>query len=340
MVDYEAIIKSRTSKIVGGYITENEFQNRFNKNGTKESSSVWWASVENSKTNALTYFVVCNELSELDKKIYKILTGSGVQCRQIIRYSEEWLIKDIETEMTRSIDQYVRDHKLNSLHDGIKYSGTKHPEDSSMTGCLDYFRKHNLLMKIARSIELEDLFLNRYFYTTNVDLFLEGKNGAPVCLEIKFKNEFMHTDESGRKLLVFGVDEFQYNNVFIPMLKAGIKVEVCLLYNDIKNEQNTSTTNIISFLEEKRDPLIWKYREITLEDAFERFNVSQRYTSWRGENERVVYCLPLVDFMDLSVHGDSRSWGRCPLGGGKRVIRNSQNGNQFMGCTCYSKHPK
>ena len=166
--------------------------------------------------------------------------------------------------------------------------------DPGLNHCIEYYKNNNMLIDIAKSIIIEDNFINRYYTTTNIDLIINGKDDEPVCLEIKFKNEFLFKN-NGIMEPVFGADVFQYNNVFMPFLESGIKVFNIILYNDVKSEQNKNNTVIFDYLQKKgNDPnkYIWLFKEIHKDETFATHTFTATNTSWSNKNGRTVFCIP------------------------------------------------
>lgn len=340
-------IRTRTSKILGGYITENLFIEKYHSLYlNREYSKGWWGGLERNAERGLTFFVVKNVLSKLDLKVIEKLQNYNYLWKQLVCEDDTWYVRDFNSNMT--IEQYVIARNLVASRD-LNENRQQIVGDIYIEQCIESYERQGILQDIASSIYIEDNFLNMFYTISNIDLIGETEDGIPIYIEVKFKNEFSKAYQYGKKL-VFGIDEFQYNNLFIPFLKSGMKVMNAILYNDVKNVHNIDTTVIFEFLNLKNNKdFVWKTKSISLNEHFELYTFSSGRTAWNGAGERTVYCIPLAEYRDL---GDSNipinqrkyfpegGWGKCAICGESKVIRRARNtGNEFMGCLGYSRHP-
>jgi len=342
--DAKAQIRTRTSKIIGGYVTENLFLQEYRNLFSAAYSKGWWGGIERSKDKLLTFFIVKDELNDLDLKVIERLQGHGYCWKQLTCENNQWFVKDSASSMT--IEEYVRVRELvpNIIHHQVK-------DDPYLDNCIQEYERDGMLQEIASSIYIEDNFLNVYFTISNIDLICENSEGIPVYVEIKFKNEFQKEYSDGIKRLVFGIDEFQYDNLFTAFINCGMQVINVVLYNDVKDKQNTSETVIFEFLSKKNNQgMIWKYKSISLSEGYEKHSSDNGQTGWGGKGRRTVYCIPLKKYSDVSTYSLSKSlqkrypegaWGICSKCNEAKVISfNRSNGKEFMGCLGYSNHPK
>lgn len=336
----EQILKRRTSKLIGGYVTEHLFSSTFyNKRGSRITKD-WWGSIENNDSGKLHFFVVKNQLEEVDVLFADKLNSAGLDWGQIIVTDDgQWKICANGREI--SFEQYVYKHNLKSIDDNIDSRRTQ--SDPMMDECIEYYRKHGLLHHIAQSIQLEDAFLNRYFWTINFDCIYAGPYDRLYMFEIKFKNEFSKEDRNGVRRLVFGMDTFPYDNFFKILIEAGIAVYNVVLYNDLKKNSNRTTTNIFEYLENKpAEERLWKYKRLPDSlDGYPVHHTEQSYTSFRGKNGRDQYCIPLKEYRPFERDAKINSWGKCPECGGDMVLVEYRKGNyEFKGCKNYKNHPQ
>lgn len=339
-------LRTRTSKIIGGYITESLFIDKYKDLYPKRSySKGWWGGVENSEKETLTFFIVKNELTPLDKKVMNNFEKKGFLCKQLICENDIWYIKGANNKVT--IEEYVKERDLFQNQDPNRNRKII-TGDAELERCIARYEKEDSLREIASSIYIEDHFLNTYYNISNIDLIGEDKEGIPVYIEIKFKNEFYFT-HNGPKKLVFGIDEFQYKNLFSAFWSCNMKVMNVILYNDVKDQHNINSTVIFDFLKKKQDinSFIWKYKMINENESFPKHTFLGN-TGWSGKQERSVYCIPLKyysDFGNYSLEENLKpnypegSWGVCEKCNEKRVIlSNKKNGNEFIGCLGFNKH--
>ncbi len=290
----ETILKRRPSKQIAGYITEKLFIDFYVQPSNYSYSKGWWSAVAKNKGSSERplFIIVKNDLTELDNKVIKKLENKGFHYIQIIESDDEWSIIDSGQEY------YWRDYiDIAGLKPSSSRNAGKNDDnsaDSELNHCIEYYKNNNMLIDIAKSIVIEDNFINRYYTTTNIDLIINGKDDEPVCLEIKFKNEFL-LNNNGIMEPVFGTDVFQYNNVFMPFLESGISVFNIILYNDVKSKHNKNSTVIFDYLQKKgNDPnqYIWLFKEIHKDETFATFSFTATNTSWSNNNGRTVFCIP------------------------------------------------
>jgi hypothetical protein len=340
-------IRTRTSKIIGGYVTENMFLHEYRTLFPDRAySKGWWGGIEKSKDRLLTFFVVKDELNDLDYRVIERLQRHGHYWKQLTCENNCWFVKDFSSSL--KIEEYVRARGLEQNHD----PNMIHPQvtdDPCLDECIEEYERVEMLQEIASSIYIEDHFLNVYFTISNIDLICENSQGVPIYVEIKFKNEFSKEYSNGKSRLVFGIDEFQYDNLFKSFINSGMQVLNAVLYNDVKVKQNTSRTIIFEFLRKKNNQgLIWKSTLISLSAGYEKHSVDYDHTSWNGKGGRTVYCIPLQNYLEFGTNSfeedlkqcyPESTWGICDKCSEAKVIRiNRSNGNEFMGCLGYSKH--
>lgn len=344
--DAKKEIRTRTSKIIGGYITENMFINKYTTiYPNRAYSKGWWGGIERNEEKRLTFFVVKNELSELDCKVIACLQKHNYSWKQLVCRNDVWYVRDYSSVMP--IEQYINMRNLISSHNlDVNYPQTV--GDAVLEKCIKEYEEQGILKEIASSIYIEDHFLNAYYTISNIDLIGESEDGIPIYIEIKFKNEFSKEYDDGKKL-VFGIDEFQYDNLFSAFLNSEMLVENIILYNDVKNSHNVNTTVIFDFLNRKgNQPLIWKSKEIRINEHYEKHTFSTGKTSWKGAGERTVYCIPIKQYRDVGEnilpngvkqYYPAGGWGICNICGSNKVVRrNKSNGNEFIGCLEYKNH--
>ncbi len=350
----EDLIRRRTSKIIGGYITEDLFKEKYRAcYGNRMYSEGWWGGIENSSDKTTTFFVVKNELNPLDYRVIERLESQGYLWKQLIKDGGQWYVADNAGRM--SIEEYICLRGLTPTRE----PGKKFPRvtgDDNLETCIDTFKRKGTLEKIAASIDIEDSFLNLYYVISNIDLICEDADGTPIYAEIKFKNGFTQNQYNGNKekvgsKLVFGIDKFQVDNLFLPFYKCGMKVMNVILYDDVKQGCNVSQTVIFDFLREKENQnLIWKYKMIDPTEAFDTHTFSSGVTGWYGKTSRTVCCIPLREYRDLGDYSlpeeekssfPEGSWGICSDCGELKVIRTEHEHNrEFFGCLDYDKHRK
>lgn len=330
-------ICNRTSKILGGYVSETLFLEKFVIPANLTYSKGWWAANEHRAGNQpgeIVFFAVKNTLSEFDRRIGGLLLQHNYSWYQIKESNGSPVVIADGREL--SFEQFAAERNLERSAHAARSTG----DDPERERCISFFDEHNLTREIAYSIYVEDNFLNQFFYTTNIDLFIESPNNVPVCIELKFKDEF-----SCRNKLVFGEDKMQYETLFPILMECGMDVYNCILYNDIKNAHNTSTTNIFDFLDRKGEngKMFWKKKRF-VNFNHEQYQFRQAHTNFWGAAGRTVYCIPLSEYESISEDGffentNDRSWKICSRCGGNMVLRaRRSDGAEFFGYLNYRNH--
>ncbi len=329
----EDYLERRNSKILGGYITEQLFIDTF-VSGKMTCSDGWWIALarDKKKSNSVHYFVSKDELSDFDVMIMDILHNHNRKVHQIALSNNEIVVNDDGnqyslTDFVAQNELIAKTHSVNTADDALKRR------------CIAYYTLINKLSGIARSIYIEDSLLNKYFYPTNIDLFIQDPNTKnPICVEIKFKDEF---EKSGK--LVFGEDRLQYETLFPEMRECGIDVYNCVLYNHIGKGENNEVTNIFNYIESSNRVRFWKKKKFTEGENHSTHSINKKNTQFWGEGGRSVYCIPLAEYTSVSDDFFSSEpdmgWKVCPICGGKMVIRKRKKDNhEFFGCINYMNH--
>lgn len=146
--------------------------------------------------------------------------------------------------------------------------------------------------------------------------------------------------------MVFGEDKMQYEILFPAMLKCGIDVYNCVLYNNMTRNLTANQTEIFHYLENNNEGIYWKKKKFTLNEAHRTYTFSAEHTSWKGEKGRTVYCIPLKQYKPIGRsffenEDQANYWGKCNKEGcnGMRVLCCKKDGsNEFWGCTNYRNH--
>ena len=336
----------RNSKILGGYVTENLFSELFIQKNKIPYTKEWWF----SKTidRKIFWFVEKNELTPLDLKIKDILQKWGYECYQLYFIGDSWEILSLGTGNQWNVEQFVEEHKIvkvNKKNNKSDLSDCTADEINQLKRCVEYYKKYNLLEVIKKSIDIEDSFLNKYFYTSNIDLFIDMKEWnveEPVCLEIKFKDEFMIGDRG-----YFGMDCYQLDQEYRILEEAGMQIFNIILYNDSRNKYRKTTTNIFDYLDQATI-LKWKYVKVSKQNKYKKYSMNSKKTSFTGmkDRKRSVYCIPVETVHDLleieeitkePMENFKNSYQvRCPECGGELRERNGKYG-EFWGCRNYPR---
>lgn len=339
---------NRSSKIIGGYVTENLFVETFVNNDVLYTNSWWFSKTNKGK---VFWFVEKKCLSELDLEIVRLLQAKGQKCYQLVKVSEVWNILQIGTGNNWSVEEFVSEYNLQIIPKSPRNIDNSSDEIKQLKRCIEYYKRINLLLDIERSINIEDLFLNKYFYTSNIDLFVGVKRGrdiTPMCLEIKFKDEFQVND-----IPCFGMDCYQLEQEYSILEHAGMKLFNVILYNDKRNKERKTTTNIFDYLDLNNN-LQWKYARVSRLIKYEKYYMKSTKTGFTGtpNKSRPVYCVPMNLYFDLTdmsqiIHNnqildfsgrvfdyEKENSKRCPKCDGQLRKKNGPYG-KFIGCSQY-----
>ena len=353
---------NRSSKILGGYVTENLFTDLFVK-GKVPYTQAWWFS--KARYRGTDCFVEKKELSKLDRRIASMLGQMGQDCYQLFLVGEEWRIRPVGAEENApwTLADFIAREDLTPIFRKTGAVDRSPDEMRQLARCVEHYEGLNILKDIERSISIEDLFLNRYFYTSNIDLFLgrETRDGIePVCLEIKFKDEFYPLDNNrqmDRENPVFGMDCYQLDLEYSLLERAGMKVINVVLYNDSRNRERKTTTNIFDYLDRNKDkPLDWRYVRVSRLAGYEKYQMESVKTTFKGapSRPRTVYCVPvklykafgsieqlladdtLSDAKGNPLDYERENAKRCPMCDGMLVERRGPY-SVFLGCKNFPK---
>ena len=343
---------NRSSKIIGGYVTERLFIDSFVKNNVLYSDSWWFSKTNKGK---MFWFIEKRDLSELDLTIIRLLQSKGQRCYQLYMMEGSWNVVSFDTgrKSNWSLQEFIDEHNLQLIPKRTRTIDNSDDEIKQLMRCIEHYKKRNMLTDIERSISIEDLFLNQYFYTSNVDLFVGVKNDGvinPICLEIKFKDEF---NVNGSPC--FGMDCYQLEEEYTILEFAGMKIFNVILYNDKRNKERKTTTNIFDYLDQSKE-LQWIYTRVSRLIKYEKYSMQSKQTSFTGtpKKSRPVYCVPMkiyadlkdinqiidnTELLDCSGHVfdyDNANKKRCPECGGQLLEKDGKYG-KFVGCSNYPK---
>ena len=347
-----SLLGNRSSKILGGYVTEQMLLETFMTPELVYTKS-WWFSRANRETY---WFVEKSQLSELDLRICAMLESKGNNCYQLYLDQGQWVVKKLSSGECWTVPGFVEAHSLKKLCKTKKETTVSEHEQKLLTKCITYYGATGLLPDIQRSIQIEDSFLNQYFYTSNVDLFVAQRvNGTlePACLEIKFKDAFSYQGKA-----VLGVEHNQLQNIFTELENCGMKVYVVVLYDTCRDRDHVESTNIFRYLEAEAERQ-WLWIRVSGKATYWEYTMQSQKTAFTGvpKKPRPVYCIPTENFDPLTdlaamissdklLNSDGTQVDvpqnkgpqvkRCPRCGAQLRVRKGQYG-PFLGCSSYPK---
>lgn len=306
------LLGNRSSKILGGYVTEHMLLETFMSSDMVYTKS-WWYSSANRQS---FWFVEKATLSRLDHRICDLLTANKHRCFQLYLDDDQWKICEIKTGAIWTVDEFIGEFSLKKIKKGTRNKSTPSADEKSyerkmLEKCITFYQQTGMLEDIQRSIQIEDLFLNQYFYTSNIDLFFakdaEGEL-EPICMEIKFKNAFSPKAEDliegkayliGKKLL--GVEKFQMERIFPKIEKTGMRIFVVILYDSYRDYRYKKSTNIFRYLEAETQ-LEWLFAQVSHAAKYGEYLMESEDTAFTNTEDkpRPVYCIPKENFDTLT----------------------------------------
>ena len=333
--EQENIIKTRSPKKLGGYVSENMFLQRlFKEYPDIEYTKGWWGA---RGMLDFYFFVVKDSLNSLDRKIIDLIEKNGYIWRQILLCNGEIrLINDIVSE---SVKEFTDNHRISRYRNRDRKFIYKNTER-----CIEYLKNNDMLESTAKSIFIEEEFLNKYYFVVNYDLIYILNNKITAC-EVKFKNEFMQKIDN-KRTMVFGVDKENYDKYLRKLMECGIEVANIVLYNYIKTTNENSNSNrtlIFDYLDGKGNlDDFWKVHVFDPKREYPiRYGSNRPMSGW-DESYRTdnVYCIPLKecrDFFEYSLPEKYKAdkpegaWGYIKDTSKLRVIREYHpSGDEFL----------
>ncbi len=347
-MDMRQRLGNRSSKILGGYVTERAFIETFLAGGDILHTSSWWFS---RRDPHVFYFVTKQELNALDKQVAKMLGDKKIPCFKLYHGDSGLVISTIDGRAQYTVEQFVAAYQLRRLDKQPSAQRFSVNENTQFQRLVAYYQAQDMLPEIERSIQIEDGFLNQYFYTSNVDVIFAhpGQLERPVCCEIKFKNEF--TNHGTR---IFGIDKFQLDGTYRYLEWAGMELYNVILYNDLEQLNGKTTTNIMDYIAQRpAAERRWAFARISRLVNYKEYALISNQTNFTSvkEKSRTVYYLPVSCYQCLThaaqldhvaaVNSDGTAVDlaaaeqmRCPRCDGALVRKTGPYG-PFLGCENY-----
>ena len=304
-MEKDVLLNKRTKEALSSYISENLFEKRFLNESKVLFSKDWWYADGGQKKY---WFITKNLLSDLDKEISNLIKQT--EKFQVILNGDEISIRDLNTKREFTVKSFLESypHIARKNHKGdIKNQKIK---DKYYT----YFLKNNLLDNIEKSIFLEDEFLNKYFYTSNIDFICKNEI-ALFALEVKYKYKTKDGD--------FGINVMQYE------ILKGLNLEGVIAVNIIL--ENISRVDI---LEKNEDASDWLYSRIQFNK--EVVKDAQSKSSYFVHREQKYRVMPGKDYVKLKSQCNFLNL-KCPSCGAKLILRTGTYGD-FLGCKNFSSN--
>ncbi len=355
-------LRTRTSKILGGYLSEHLFENKFiEMNPGQSFSKGWFGGCERLIDNTygdLVFFIVKETLNDLDIKVKERLEQNGFRCMQaFLGGASRDIIYVIEKGRVYDYRDYIIEKNLVS-----KNQNKPKPiyNDVLIEKCIEHIQNYGILKEVAESIFIEDEFLNQYHKISNLDYLVEDKSGNPAYVEVKFKDEFSPKVDGEKykyKQFYFGSDVLQYDYLFRAFTESGMNAVIMVLYNEVKsidyhmkrtNNLKNDDTGFFDYLERRaNENFIWKFKNYNPAEKYDLFfseKKDARKMNWRKDGYlRGQHMIPIEKYSNWGIDNGNGffdktknpegTWGECPIcQRGKRIL--IKNGmNRIWGCT-------
>ncbi len=166
------IMSSRKGDAIGCYITERLFANSFLYGYDNIEISTGWYFSSVLKQDRQIIFLYKEKLSNLDRIIAETIKGMEVWQILVTEEAEKIIRLNGDTKGTvYTISEYIKKY---SLSERISNSLQTQEEDIiRRKRYCDYLQKESMLVEVANTINVENRFLNRYFYSSNLEFFYQ-----------------------------------------------------------------------------------------------------------------------------------------------------------------------
>lgn len=303
--EVKKIFETRTKDALSSYISENYFHDNFSIDSFEHTTG-WWVSM--TKDKKYIVFLVKDSISNLDFEVIDKVKNCVSGIYQLKYVESNITLVDLlqHTSNELSLEQFL---KLWEHYNSI--GAVKHDEDSEIKDSYwEYFRNKKIEYKVIEQILIENSFLKKYFFSTNIDYIVKNEAGL-LMLEIKYKFPSRNNK--------YGINAMQYD-IYNLFQSQGLDAFNIVLENMDK----------IDILERENGEQIWKYSRIkqNLTDKDKKY--APKKTSYDQKEKQGYYELPVSGYHDLNCNSNIFNLV-CPKCGNDLVKRTSPYG-KFLGC--------
>ena len=310
------LIEKRTSNAISSIITEDYFRKIFlhKNNAIKKKTTGWYYTI--SVTDKEPYiFILKEDLNELDIEIIKKIEGNIWQI--FINETDLYLGKIEQARISErfSMEDFITKYKLNVKVRENKQS-SKLEQAKSISYC-QYLNEKGQLIQASSIAYIEDYFLNKYFFVTNIDFFVKNELGI-ILLEIKFKYPAANR--------TYGINRLQYNALSF-FKQNGIRV-----YNIILNNPNRK--DALDYIGAGVDEEEWLYAKF--DDSVPLvLKTAPSKTSFFESEEQQYYEVSVVKYKKLRRKNNFIDM-KCPVCGADMIPKIGPY-SEFLGCKNFKK---
>ena len=303
--EVKKIFETRTKDALSSYVSENYFHNNFSIDSFEHTTG-WW--VSKTKDKKYIVFLVKESISNLDFEVIDKVKNCVSGIYQLKYVESNITLVDLlnQTPENFSLEQFLKLWEHFNSKEVHKYDQDRDIKDSYW----EYFKKNKIEDKVIKQILIENSFLKKYFYSTNIDYILKNETGL-LMLEIKYKFPSRNNK--------YGINAMQYD-IYNLFQSQGLDAFNIVLENMDK----------IDILERENGEQIWKYSRIkqNLTDKDKKY--APKKTSYDQKEKQAYYELPASGYHDLNYNSNIFNLV-CSECGNDLVKRTSAYG-QFLGC--------
>jgi hypothetical protein len=301
--EVKKIFETRTKDALSSYISENYFHNNFSIDSFEHTTG-WW--VSKTKDKKYIVFLVKESISNLDFEVIDKVKNCVSGIYQLKYVESNITLVDLlqHTSNDLSLEQFLK------LWEHYNFKGAiKHYEDSDIKDSYwEYFRNKKIEYKVIKQILIENSFLKKYFFSTNIDYIVKNEAGL-LMLEIKYKFPSRNN--------TYGMNSMQYD-IYNLFQSQGLDAFNIVLENIDK----------VDILERENGIQIWKYSRIKQNLTEKKY--APKKTSYDQKEKQGYYELPVSGYHELNCHSNIFNLV-CPECRNNLVKRTSAYG-KFLGC--------
>lgn len=298
----------RTKEAYSSYISERLFQKQFLEGRNINYTTGWW--ISKVKENLIYLFLVKEEISDLDKEIIEKVKSSFSEVFHV-KYSKDCIIiQSIDSHSTYTLQEFLEQYEHRELETKINHQDNTEIKQKYF----NYFIDNNMYEDVVNEVDVENEFLKKYFYSTNIDFLIKNDVGI-FLLEVKYKYRTKNGNFGINKMQYEVCSIFQSNNIraFNVVLENESKVDI------LERVDNNDFEWVYSHIKEESTDL----KDAPKETSYDQMK-TQRYYELSGKDYKVLNYRS--NFINLV----------CPKCGGKLLLRQGKFG-EFLGCENYAK---
>lgn len=300
------LLNTRTKEALSSYISENYFHKNFKMDKINHTTG-WW--ISKTRDNRYIIFLVKDIINELDFEVIGKMKNVVSGIYQLKLTDSGMILTDLlqQPNIDFSLEQFL---KLWNHHNSK--GAIEHKENSEIKNSYwEYFKNEKIEYKVIKQIKIENQFLKKYFYSTNIDYILKNNIGI-LLLEIKYKYPSRNK--------TYGINSMQYDVYSLFQGQGMIAFNVVL-----ENVQR------IDILKRQNGSQVWKYSRIKQNLTEKKY--APKETSYDQNGKQGYYELQASNYHRLNY--DSNIFNLvCPKCKGNLIKKNGKYG-EFLGCINY-----